>query len=339
MKLTLEQLNACVNGVTDSVEENGLFRLRTFTEEQRLYQYIPNGETRWEKLFWWESFVTPSGKLDFTTDSDTLRITLGECSTLEEVYFAVDLWQNGVLTHHKAWDFSPEEVKEELFLPDLELCYDLLPGKKRVEFHFPRNIHYKIKEVSLSDGASFEPTRYERSFLAFGDSITAAEASRHPSFGYVTRTARNLSARLVNYGVGGEHFSANKIVPGSYPEADFILVAYGTNGRVSKNYKKWAEDFFANLHKEFPEKPVFVILPIHRIGEETETDKLPLPEARAHIAKVCGQYPHITVLDGTKFVPWDPACYFDGFLHPNDLGMTHFAMNLTRELKKRLLTD
>ena len=127
-----------------------------------------------------------------------------------------------------------------------------------------------------------------------------------------------------------------RIVPGSYPEADFILVAYGTNARLDGNYKLRVEEFFAALNQEFPKKPVFVILPIHRIGEETETDRLPLPEARAHITKVCGQYPNITLLDGTKFVPWDLSCYYDGFLHPNDLGMTHFAMNLTEQLQKHL---
>lgn len=336
MKLSLEQLNAAVNGVTDVVEEEGLFRLRAFTEEQRLYQYIPDGTERWDRLWWWESALTPSGKLDFTTDSPFLSVTLSECTTWEENYYAADLWQNGALTHHKAFDLPPETVKTEIALPDLELRWELLPGTKRVEFFFPRNIHYKVREVSLADGATFGPTSYKRTFLAFGDSITAAEASRHPSFGYVTRTARNLDARLINYGVGGEHFSGNKIVPGSYPAADFVLVAYGTNGRASKYYRKHAEEFFAALREEFRDTPVFAILPIHRMGEDSETGKVPLPNARGILREICGQYPSVTVLDGTKFVPWDSAAYFDGHLHPNDLGMTHYAMNLTAELKKHL---
>ena len=336
MKLTLEQLNAALNGVTDAVEENGAVRLRTFTEEQRLYQYKPDGTERWDKLFWFESFVTPTAKLDFTTDSETLTVTLVDCATREETYFGVDLWQRGVLTHHESFDLPEDGVKEEVSLPDRTFRHSLLPGTKRVEFFFPRNIRYKIKEVSLSDGASFEPTRYERSFLAFGDSITAAEASRHPSFGYVTRVARNLSARVINYGVGGEHYEDKRIVPGTYPKTDFVLAAYGTNGRKRKNYRELTEGFFEALYREFHDRPVFVILPTHRMGEEAGEEFVPLPRARQIIREICGRYDNITVLDGEKFVPWDIAAYFDGFLHPNDLGMTHYAMNLTAALTEEL---
>ena len=91
-----------------------------------------------------------------------------------------------------------------------------------------------------------------------------------------------------------------------------------------------------HITKEFPGVPTYAILPIHRMGEETDpTRELSLQEARRRIGEKCDTIPQVTVIDGEAFVPWDDAMYVDG-LHPNDLGHSHYAGNLIAELKKHL---
>ena len=333
MKLTLDQLNACVDGVLDVVEEDGGYFPRRFTREQRDAQYGP------ESGFYLRTFVLPGCKLDFTTDAAEMSfcLTRGTCKTSISSY-AADLWQNGVLTHHfeKPLEGLADSPAGKI-LPDFEETVSLLPGTKRVELYLPRNVRLLIKAVSLSDGASFEPTVHRRRMLVFGDSITAACNALYPSLAYISLLSRHFDARTYNYAVGGEAYKAKCIVPGTYPEADLILVAYGTNGR--KDPDKWKEGtlaFFEALNREFPGKPAYVILPIHRMGEETETDRLPLPEVRRLIRETCAKYPQITVLNGETYVPWDEAMYQDKVLHPNDAGMAHYAMNLIADLEKHL---
>ena len=334
MKLTLQQLNAAVDGVPRIIEEaDGTFFLERFTEEQRSYQYDP------ESGFYGRTFSTPGGKLDFTTDSETLSVSLTRCVSKSSVLSCgIDVWQNGILTHHFQRETADlPNTPDGRELGDWSETVALLPGTKRVELFFPRNARYAVREISLDDGSTFEPTVHRRRMIVFGDSITAACSTVFPSLAYISLVSRAIDARTFNYAVGGEAYKARCVVPGTYPDADFLLVAYGTNGR--RDPEKWRENmpaFFEALHKEFPDKPTFVILPIHRMGEEQPAASLPLPEARARIREACAKYANITVLNGEKYVPWDEAMYQDKVLHPNDLGMAHYARNLLADLKPLL---
>lgn len=334
MKLTLEQMNAAVDGVNRIAEaSDGTFFLERFTEEQRAYQYDPSSG------FYGRTFSTPGGKLDFTTDSECLSVSLTGCTSKSSVLSCgIDIWQDGVMTHHVQRSTEALPATEDgRLLGDWTESFSLLPGTKRVELFFPRNARYYVKEVTLSDGASFIPTVHRVRMIVFGDSITAACSTEFPSLAYLPLVSRAIDARVFNYAVGGEAYKAKCVVPGSYPDADILLVAYGTNGR--RDPEKWKENmpaFFEALHREFPGKPVFVILPIHRMGEEEPTPSLPLPEARRLIREECAGYSEITVLNGETYVPWDEAMYQDKVLHPNDLGMAHYAMNLLADLKPLL---
>lgn len=332
MKLNLEQLNAAVDGVPEVVEESGLFRLRRFTDEQRFYTYEP------ESPFLPRTYITPGGKLDFTTDAGSLAVTLTECFAKTSFKsYGMDVWQDGVLTHHveKSLEGLPVGAWGYV-LPEFSHTFSLKEGVKRVELFFPRNVNYKIQEIALPDGASFEPTVHAGRLLVLGDSITAACNTRFPSLAYMPLLSRALDLRTFNYAVGGEVYREKTIVPGTYPDADAILVAYGTNGR--KNPERWKTNtpaFFEAFHREFGDKPAYVILPIHsrKALTQDQAEFLPLEEARRIIREICAKYDNLTVLDGEKYVPWDDACFDDG-LHPNDLGMAHYAMNVIADLKK-----
>ena len=335
MILTLEQLNAAVDGVPEVVEDDGVFYFRRFTEAQRLHQFEEG--TAISK----RCYQNPGCKLDFTTDSATLTLSMTRLlSRSDQPVYAVDLWQDGVLTCHLE---KPREdfplTPDGRVLPDFCETFTLLPGTKRVELFFPWNVNYRVKEVSLDDGASFEPTAHKHRMIVFGDSITQANVVTFPSLAFIAQVSRAIDARTFDYSIGSDKYKATSILPGSYPEADMILVLYGTNGRKYPDaYQKNLEEFYEALMKEFPGLPVYVVLPIHRMGEEQDLvtrEKLPLPEARARIRALCATLPNVTVIDGEGFVPWDNAMYVDG-LHPNDLGHSHYATNLIAALKEYL---
>ncbi|MBP5289346.1 MAG: hypothetical protein J6Z79_05685 [Clostridia bacterium] len=333
MNLTLDQLNACVDGIPSVVEDDGAYYFRRFTDEQRLHQF-EDGSAIGKRCF-----QNPGCKLDFTTDSPTLTLSMTRLLSRSNIpVYAVDLWQDGVLTHHLEKPRADFPLTPEgRILPDFEETFTLLPGKKRVELFFPWNVNYRVKNVSLSDGALFEPTVHARRMIVFGDSITQANVVTFPSMTYIAQVSRAIDARTYDYAIGSDKYKATSILPGTYPEADMILVAYGTNARkISANWQKGLDAFYELLVKEFPGVPTYAVLPIHRMGEETDEEReVTLPEARRRIREKCESIPQVTVIDGETFVPWDDAMYVDG-LHPNDLGHTHYAMNLIRELKKLL---
>ena len=336
MLLDRNMLLASLDGAIDVAEEDGLFRISRFTDEQRAYQYPPDCR------FYHPSFRLQGCKLDFCTDSRRLAVDFARVIyKAKDHLYAVDLMQDGALTHHVEGrvDLGFEGLPPApVPLPDLHYEFDLRPGEKRVEFYFPRLLRFCVK-VELDDGAAFAPTKKDRTALVFGDSITASSVVRFPSMAYAPRTFRALNTRMYSFAVGGDVFSENKIVPGTYPKADFILAAYGTNGR--KNEEAWQEGmkgFFRALDREFPRTPTFVVLPIHRMGEETASPEewpLSLPEARARILAECAGHSQVTVLHGENYVPYHDAMYHDG-LHPNDLGMSVYAERLTEDLKKHV---
>ena len=336
MQLTHEQLSGAVNGVLDVVPQENGYYLRRFTDAQRDHQYTP------ENRFYRSSFMAPGAKLDFTTDAGTLTVHLTNCDfkSGHRVY-AVDLWEDGVLTAHRPRRAEHDgPVETPIPLEDIRETFTLQPGEKRVELFFPWNVRYLVKSVELDDGATFVPTTYKRAMIAFGDSITASCTVQFPSFAYTPRVARALDARLYSYAIGGEVFSAEKLLPGSFPKADFVTVAYGTNGRLDGSGEPWQkglDGFFGALDAAFPDTPVFVILPIHRMGEEGDDGgRFPLRIARQCIMEACREHKQVTVLHGENYVSWDSALYEDAILHPNDMGMCFYAENLVADLKKHL---
>jgi hypothetical protein len=46
-------------------------------------------------------------------------------------------------------------------------------------------------------------------------------------------------------------------------------------------------------------------------------------------------YDTINVIDGLDMAPHNPACYSDGWLHPNIAGFSYMAPRIYREILKR----
>jgi lysophospholipase L1-like esterase len=156
---------------------------------------------------------------------------------------------------------------------------------------------------------------------------------------YTEQVARTIDAEVFNQGTGGEQYMAKKIVHGSYPQVDFITVAYGTND-WSKNPREILEgkalEFFEKLICTYPGIPVYYIIPIWRRDCDRITLAGTFPEARERLRQIASKYPQVICIDGLELTPHVEEFYSDNYLHPNDLGFCLMAENLLSKIRSRL---
>ena len=332
MKLSFDQIKSVATGCMEFVEDGGLW-LHRFTEAQRNFTYSksPNGML--------QACQAAGITLDFYTDATAFDMTVDGIRDYDNCNRCFDLLVDGCFvksidTLHMDEGFCKTPVPYGPY----DLHFPLPQGEKRVTVCMPWDASVRILSAELTDGTFCRPHAYKRTLVAFGDSITHGAFAKYSCTPYICQTARLLDAKLYNFGIGGERFRGNKIVPGSYPKADIVTVAYGTNdysGQTKEAFEEKMPAFLRQLTAEFAETPIFVILPLWRKMEAWEEEKHlgSLQTVRDRIAEECAKYPNITVCDGSKWVPHLKDFYGDSkWVHPNDLGMSHFAMGLSKAI-------
>lgn len=335
MQLTFDQIKTVATGVMEFVEENGLWLYR-FNEAQRaVYDKSPNATL--------QSMQAAGITLDFHTDATAIHLTVDGTRDYDNVNRAFDLLIDGNFVHSVdtlGMD-NGYTGKVEAYGPH-DLLFRLPDGEKRVTIVMPWDASVRIHSMKLENATFFRPAEYKRTMIAFGDSITHGAYAKYACMTYAMQTARMLDAKLYNFGIGGERFRMKKIVKGTYPECDFVTVAYGTNDyshQPKEAFEEKMPSFFAQLNEAFPNTPIFVILPLWRRMEAWE-EKKPLgylQDVRDRIAEECKKYPNITVLDGSKWVPHMKDFYGDStWLHPNDLGMSQYALGLSKAILEHI---
>ena len=331
MFLTNEQIKSIAAGYVDVQElEDGLYFRRMNDAHRAIYD--PNHK------FYGASAFTGSVMLEFYTDSDFVTVTMTGNRRQSLKFVRLDLLVDGAIVAHGQDEYEPEEGLALIPFKPMTLTASLPAGEHKVAVYLPYINEGHIHSVELSDGASFRPCKRGKKWIAFGDSITNGSQAVHPSMTYVNQLARMLDAEAYNFGIGGEYFWEEKIVPGNYPQCDFVTVAYGTNDYRIKDeafFSCQMPAFLKKLAAEFPNKPTFVILPIWRASEDDGvTYELgTLQSVRDRIAQEAAKYPNMTVIDTRNFVAHYGSFYGDKVLHPNDLGMSQYAMHLYAALK------
>ena len=334
MKLTNEQLKTVLTGCTEFEEDGGLWLSRYSKAQRAIFA------TEFSNYL---ARSTASVTMDLHTDAAALILQVDGLKEQGSDRRDFDLLIDGLLTHHMDI-FSMESQYAggvNLFRPQT-LIFELPAGEKRVTVCFPWQAPVRILSAELESATFFRPHDYSYTWLAFGDSITHGASADLPSMSYVNQTARDLNAKVYNYGIGGEMFRDDWIVPGTYPKADFVTVALGTNDfgyQEKEKFEHHMPAFFQKAAREFADIPVFVILPLwRRLEMRNGCRKLgTLPQVRQRIAEEIAQYPNMTAVSGESWVPRVEKCYGeDLMLHPNDLGMTHYARHLTAYLRQQL---
>ena len=335
MLLTSEQLKTVITGCTAFEEEDGGLWLSRYSPAQRAIFDEP--------IMQYLTRACAGVTMDFYTDATTLTLRVDGLKVQDSDRRDFDLLIDGLLVR-KIDIFSLEAgpCRDMTMFRPQDVVFELPEGEKRVTVCFSWQTPVRILSAELENATFFRPHTYEYTWLAFGDSITHGASADFPSMSYVNQTARNLNAKVYNYGLGGEMYREDWIVPGTYPKADFVTVALGTNDCLYQKkelFERYMPAFYAQVAKEFADVPVYVILPAWRRfeGRGGSRELGTLPQVRQRIANEIAQYPNMTAVSAERWVPRVREFYGeDLLLHPNDLGMTHYAAHLTAFLREKL---
>ncbi len=191
-----------------------------------------------------------------------------------------------------------------------------------------------LQELTVEDGAYVKPHPYDRKLLFIGDSITQGWNSKYDCLSYAYQTSFFLNAESVIQGVGGGTF-----LPKTFAKPDFdpdaVIIAYGTNDfgacDTIREGMMWASEYLKLVQQAFPDKKLFCITPIYRFDEKTKAMGT-FDDYRAALSDEA-QKLGFTVIDGYTLVPHHMDFFADA-VHPNDLGFSMYARNLTQRLRQ-----
>ncbi|ULL19181.1 SGNH/GDSL hydrolase family protein [Paenibacillus sp. H1-7] len=274
--------------------------------------------------------------LDFVSDTASVELgyTVGEAA---RKWIVFDVFIDGVLIASQG---APSLEEDEGKLT-LEYGHQNDAVKhRRWTVYLPQIANLTLRSLTLSEGAVVEAAKpYDRNLLCIGDSITQGMDARKPSSTYPVLLSRALEMNLLNHGVGGYVFDADSLDEELPYKPDLITVAYGTNdwGRYQtmEAFREQCARFFAKANKLYSDIPMYVLTPFWR-ADQIQSRPLGSLEALSDtIRNVCAAYPNTRLVDGQRLIPNMTSLFGDAYLHPNDEGFLHIAMNLY----KRIMTD
>lgn len=330
MRLTAAELRSIATGVLSLIEEKNGVRLLRMTDAQRaVYDR--------EEVGWRRARTMAGITLDFSTDSRILTLACFEILLDPNYHCAFDVFVDGVF--HSSFSLSVTGQDDDSGVQSGFKHTFLLPeGKKRITLYFPIYA-MRIDAVELEDGATLTPQTHRRTWVVFGDSISEGREPDHPCNSYVCRLARMLDAEVYNQSISGEIFRSRKIVPGTYPRCDFVSVAYGTNDFRKQDPERLIPEmvsFLDQVTEEFPDIPIFCLLPLWRKDKDVVTRERTLEEVRDILRREAERYPQIHIIDCWDFIPQEEQYFFDRRLHPNDAGFSCYAEALYPEILRHL---
>lgn len=330
MRLTPQQIRSISTGVLDMKEQGSSLRLLRMTDAQRAV-YTE------DEVGWRRAQTTAGITLDLHTDSQTLTLACSDIYLSPSYHCAFDVLVDGEF--YTSFSMATTKTTDEPSLASgFRHTFRLPEGNKRITLYFPLYT-MQIDAVELDDGATLSPCHYSRKWVVFGDSISEGREPDHPCSSYVCRLARMLDAEVYNQAISGEIFRSRKIVPGTYPQCDFVSVAYGTNDFRKQEYDLLIPEvssFFRQVTDAFPNVPIFYLLPLWRKDKDRVTRGRTLEEVRVLLRQEAEKYPQIHIIDCWDFIPHDEQYFFDQRLHPNDAGFAFYAEALYPEFKKHL---
>ena len=310
MKLTFEQIKSITVGAVSIWQENDTVRFSKCTQKQvdAYYKLLP--------ILGERAQATTGIRLDFYTDSSSFAFQAASGSKFE-------IYVNGLLTN---------------FINDNHCSIELdnSNGENRITLILPSHENGSLLSVELDDNANLRVAEFDRKILFIGDSITQGWNSGYDSLSYAYRVSRNLNAHSVIQGIGRGFFDESILDDELDYDPDIIIVAFGTNdwGRDTlENFAEKSGAFFDKILKKHCGKKIFAISPLWRGDKDSRRGGIDFDEHCLTVKKVASQR-GIIVIDGENMIPHLPEFFSDGYLHPNALGFSLYAENLTKFIQK-----
>jgi len=217
----------------------------------------------------------------------------------------------------------------------------LNPGVKRITIYLPSPCSVKISDFSIDKQACINEIAYDKKVLFLGDSITHSAYLDFPSLNYVNIISNRLNYNSINQVIGGDVFDNDHLLYASDFKPDIIFVAYGTNNwsnvvvNANENCRENADEYFNELLKLYGNAEVNVILPIWRKDKNEHPElKFSFDEVKNIIREEAKKY-KFNIADGIDFIPCIEKLYWDGYLHPNEMGFLFYADSLEKWIKNK----
>ncbi len=293
----------------------------------------------------------PAGvKMRFKTDAREICIDLFTKNGTDRLFFALDVYSDddyiGSICNYDGDKIVPpysECCGRAVEYPsgDFSGCFELPSGEKEIKIFLPWSLPTVIKRIELKGATFFEPVKYDKSILIYGDSITHGYDSLNPSRAYSVRLAEALSASCHIKAIGGDVFRPALAEAAEVREYDYISIAYGTNDYGTynniQNFREKADRFITVIREKFPNSQIFVITPIWRKFLRCEGENYNMQLIHDTLKSVCRDIPGTGCIYGWELVPHEESMYGDLSLHPSNEGFDHYIDNLLkfRDLQKR----
>ena len=335
MQLTFDQIRAVTVGAVDFEETKDYLQPYRFTKAQREF-------TAYADRYYHRGMAAAGICFGFETDSESLSLEMECLSTQVRDYFSFEVFVDGKLVGYL--DNFPEEglPSQHYHLTQLEKpegifnkTFVLGAGQKLVRVNFPWSKLVRIRSVSLDNGATLVPVKKDKKLLAFGDSITHGMDAYRPSQRYIAQLADFLGADEYNKAIAGETYCPGLAACRDDFTPDYITVAYGANDwslKSKEDLERNSRLFYANLQKNYPGVPVFVITPIWRADREESRPFGSFDDVEATIRKNAADFPQIQVIRGYDLVPHDTKYFVEAKLHPTTEGFAHYGKNLCAQI-------
>ncbi len=335
MKLTFEQIKSFIHGAVRFSQTDEGIRFYRFTEGQEFVYKKERPEWVYSKMY------SSSGvKLEFNTDSTSMFLKVNVSAASSRTYFSVDVFSDGKNVGNID-NFSDMELKDNYTVDSYSLgefsrVFDLGDGIKKVTVYLPWSVATEIKEIELDDNSYAEGINYEKTLLAYGDSITQGYDTLRPCNHYINRLAKMLDADVYNKGIGGEIFFPALSECKDNLSPDYITVAYGTNDWFSISeevFKERCRAFYKNLSNNYPDSKIFAISPVWRKNYKDETLFGNFENVGKYIEDIVKDITNVTYINGFDLIPHNEKLFGDLSLHPNDEGFEYYAKALYDKIK------
>ena len=230
MKVSFEKIKEIVTGVSYVEKQDAYIQFHRFNKAEEAY---------YKDAEFPRHFATSGVRLEFETNSETLKLKVHTKKATPALYFSHDILLNGKkigdIANFDTLDAKTRKPVGEFHLGDFEGEFVLGSGIKQVSILFPWSVNSMLETLEIDDGATIYATKKTKKLIAYGDSISYGASCVYPSGRYVSRLSDALGAEEVCKAIGGEVFCPGLVACADEAEADCVTVAYGTNDITSRD--------------------------------------------------------------------------------------------------------